>query len=85
MAELEAYYSIAPWSEERQDYRFAMLAMMIAAFGGAKRPNIEDYLVCPIRERKNQSLEEMAAQARLLASWFRGNHNRKLAGDIESG
>ena len=76
IAEMEAYYAIAPWSQERQDYRFAMLAQMMAAFGGQKSGTIKDYLICPVTERKQQSLESIRAAARGLAAWFSGNRSK---------
>lgn len=54
--------------------RFAMLAMLVAAFGG-KRKLLKDFMLFPERERaRKQSKSAMVSQLKMLGAWFKGKH-----------
>lgn len=73
LAELEALYSISPWGEERQDYRFALLLWCIARMMGDKTAKLQDFVLCPIDARKEQTSEDHLAAIRMIGSWFNAN------------
>jgi hypothetical protein len=55
--------------------RFAMLASMIAATGGVKRPKFKDYMLFPEQVTpKVQSRSQILDVAKKVTGWFRGNH-----------
>jgi len=73
-AEWQAYYQIDPFDDQRADLRFAMLASMVAAIGGVKRPKFKDYMLFPERsEQKVQTSSQILEVARKVTGWFRGN------------
>lgn len=74
-SEWQAYYNLDPFDDQREDLRFAMLASMIAALGGVKRPKFKDYMLFPERSApKVQTRSQILDVAKKVTGWFRGNN-----------
>lgn len=60
-SEWMAYYSIAPFGEERADLRSAIVANMVAAAAGSKETKVDDYMpkFGEDRKPKQKSMIEM--------------------------
>lgn len=76
-AHWEAYFAMDPFGLQREDARFAMLAMVMAKLAGAKDVKLEQFMLYPQRSVWRQTKDAMVANAKLLVGWFRGNHNRQ--------
>lgn len=80
LAQWQAYYSVDPFDEQRMDMRFAMLAMLVAAFGGKKK-SLKDFLLFPEKQPvRKESPAKMIQKLKMMGAWFRGN-NRSSQGD----
>ena len=64
------YYNLEPFSSDRTEYQLALIAQMIASALGAKKPKIDDFMIC------KKSKPSLKAQKIIFEEAFK-NINKK--------
>ena len=73
-----ALFAVDPPGDQRQDQRFAMLAQMVAAFGG-KPPPLRAFMLYPQGDPEQQTVEQQRAELAKTTEWLSGNDGRQAS------
>ena len=81
LSEWQAYYTLEPWGEERDDLRAGIIASVVAnvhrSKGGKTWKPSDFVLEFQPREREPQTEEQMMQMARLLNAAFGGEERER--------